>query len=206
MILRDTALLCRDKARSWTVSRAATAFAVALLGTLLLAPVAAAHHRGCARAHAPITATSRARLQRTVVCLINQQRRSRGLPALRENKRLNRSAQGWANVMVSHDVFSHGADFASRITAAGFRWSTVGENIATGFRTPAAVVHAWMASPGHCRNILDPQFRDVGTGVRDLAISGFASGGGTWAQDFGLPMGQPAASGNWGPADGCPYR
>ena len=171
----------------------------------VLPPMAAAHGRRCANAHARIATARRAQLQRAVVCLINAQRSARGLPALRENSRLNRSAQGWTNVMVTHRDFTHGADFASRITAVGFHWSSVGENIATGFQTPTRVVAAWMASTGHCQNILNPSYRYVGTGVRSSAIGGFSTQGGTWTQDFGLIMGQHAASGNWGPADGCPY-
>jgi uncharacterized protein YkwD len=202
---RDTAPLCRGGAYPWTLAMRAVTAAAVVIASLSLASVAAARGRGCARAHAPIVATSRATLQRTVVCLINEQRRDRGLPALAENARLNRSAQGWTNTMVSQRAFSHGADFASRISAAGFRWSSVGENIATGFTTAAAVVRGWMASTGHCQNILNPAFRSVGTGVSRRAIAGYSSGGGTWTQDFGLGMGQSPASGNWGPAEGCPY-
>jgi uncharacterized protein YkwD len=175
------------------------------VASVVLVPMAAARGLGCATAHTPIAAAPRAELQRAVVCLINDQRRMRGLPSLSENSLLNRSAQGWTDVMVSHRDFTHGADFAARITAAGFRWSNAGENIATGFATPASVVNAWMASTGHCQNILNPAYRYVGTGVSDQAIGGVHVQGGTWTQDFGLLMGQPAASGNWGPADGCPY-
>jgi uncharacterized protein YkwD len=160
---------------------------------------------GCAGARTPIGRASRALLQRAVVCLIDVQRRHRGLPGLRENARLNRSAQGWTNVMVTHRDFSHGADFAARISAVGFNWSNVGENIATGYRTPAAVVRAWMASKGHCQNILNPVYRYVGTGVSGSSISGYSTLAGTWTQDFGLLMGQHPASGNWRPAEGCPY-
>ena len=131
-----------------------------------------------------------------MVCLINDQRRAHGLPALTENARLNRSAQGWTNVMVIKRYFSHGTDFAIRITDVGFRWSSVGENIATGYRTAAAVVTAWMASPGHCENILSPMYRYVGTGVSNRPIAGFSNEAGTWTQDFGLLMGQPAPT-NW---------
>jgi uncharacterized protein YkwD len=167
--------------------------------------VAAAHTRRCSAAHATIAHASRAELQRAVVCIINRQRHHRGLPGLRESSRLNRSAQGWTNVMVTHRDFSHGADFASRISAVGFDWSNVGENIATGYTTPARVVKAWMASKGHCQNILNPQYRYVGTGVSGASIAGYSTLAGTWTQDFGLLMGQHAPSGNWAPAEGCPY-
>ncbi len=167
--------------------------------------VASAHAEECAGAQTAIAHASRAQLQRAVVCLINRTRHGHGLPALSEDQRLNRSAQGWTNAMVTHREFSHGADFAARISAVGFDWSNVGENIATGYATPAAVVKAWLASTGHCQNILNPVYRDVGTGVSDNSISGHSSLAGTWTQDFGLLMGQHPPSGNWGPAQGCPY-
>jgi uncharacterized protein YkwD len=176
-----------------------------LVASLSFASVATARARRCVAAHRTIAHASRAELQRAVVCLINHQRHRRGLPGLRENSRLNRSAQGWTNVMVSHRYFSHGADFAARISAVGFDWSNVGENIATGYATPARVVAAWLASKGHCQNILNPDYRYVGTGVSDRSIAGYSTLSGTWTQDFGLLMGQHAPSGNWAPAEGCPY-
>ncbi len=201
----DTAVLCLGEARAWTAARRIVTMLAMLVASLSVVSVAMARTRGCAAAHTTIAHASRGRLQRAVVCLINQQRHSRGLPGLRENPRLNRSAQGWTNVMVTHRDFSHGADFAARISAVGFDWSNVGENIATGYSTPAAVVKAWLASKGHCQNILNPVYREVGTGVSDNSISGYSSLAGTWTQDFGLLMGQHAPSGNWAPAEGCPY-
>ena len=201
----DTASLCRDEARPWAAARCFATAAAVLVASLSVIPVAVAHGRRCSRAHTPVARASRAELQRVVVCLVNQQRHHRGLPPLRESPRLNRSAQGWTNVMVTHRNFSHGADFAARISAVGFKWSNVGENIATGYRTPAAVVAAWMASTGHCQNILNPVYRYVGTGVADHSISEYSTLAGTWTQDFGLLMGQHPASRNWRPAEGCPY-
>ena len=54
--------------------------------------------------------------------------------------------------------------------------------------------------------ILDEPFSglDVGTGLSKSPVRGFGSRG-TWTQDFGLPMNRHAPSGNWGPANGCPY-
>jgi uncharacterized protein YkwD len=201
----DTAVLCPDPARPWAAARRiVVAVGVLVLGMSFTA-VAAARGRGCAGARTQIARTSRAALQRTVVCLVNAQRHERGLPALSESSRLNRSAQGWTNVMVTRRYFSHGADFAARISAVGFDWSNVGENIATGYTTPAGVVRAWMASKGHCQNILNPVYRYVGTGVSDRSIAGYSTLAGTWTQDFGLLMGQHPASGKYGPAEGCPY-
>ena len=108
--------------------------------------------------------------------------------------------------MVAHDDFSHGADFAARISATGFSWAAVGENIATGYDTAKAVVTGWMASSGHCENILSPRFAFVGTGIVPRGIRSLGTRGATWTQDFGLPAGWRPPSRSFGPADGCPYR
>jgi uncharacterized protein YkwD len=133
------------------------------------------------------------------------QRTERGLPPLLENARLNASAQAWTNTMVATGDFSHGSDFAARITRAGFIWSTAGENIAGGYLTPTEVVDAWMASEGHCQNILNPGYADVGIGVSTEQVAHSPVGPATWTSDFGLPLGQPAPSTDVGPMDGCPY-
>jgi uncharacterized protein YkwD len=152
-----------------------------------------------------VGSTSAEALRSAVVCLINQQRASRNLPPLSASPLLNRSAQGWTDAMVSSGQFTHGTNFASRITAAGFSWRSAGENIATGFPTPNSVVHGWMGSTGHCQNILNPTYRSVGTGVSKRVVRGWATGSGTWTQDFALGMRQSAPSGNFGPMDACPY-
>lgn len=189
--------------------------AAALLGA---APVAAAHghkhkHKHHARAsgpcageNVPASQGSFTVLRGAVLCLINDQRARHHLPRLHQSARLNRSAQGWTNTMISFDEFTHGSDFAARISATGFNWSQAGENIATGFSTPREVVAAWMRSTDHCQNILDPSYRDVGTGVDARPVRGWASRPATWTQDFALPMGQSPPSHNWGPADHCPYN
>jgi uncharacterized protein YkwD len=161
--------------------------------------------QGCANANTPATGASLDAMRAAVVCLINQQRNAHGLPSLKVSPRLNRSAQSWNQAMVADGNFTHGNNFAGRISAVGYDWQIAGENIATGFTTPESVVAAWMASPDHCRNILDPSFRDVGTGVTAAAVGSWASQPSTWTQDFGLLMSQNAPSGNTGPQNGCPY-
>jgi uncharacterized protein YkwD len=167
--------------------------------------VSAHQARGCPNANRPATRSTIPAMRTAVVCLINQERAAHGLPALRADRRLNDSSQSWSNRMVATRTFTHGTNFAGRISAAGFRWSSAGENIATGFMTPRQVVNGWMASTGHCENILSPTYRDVGTGVNRHAIGGYSSGPATWTQDFALPMGKSAPSRSFGPMDRCPY-
>jgi uncharacterized protein YkwD len=171
-----------------------------------LAPAAASASIGistCANALTPVSLASRPQLRQAVVCLINEQRTTRGLPALHANGKLNRSAQQWTNTMVRRQDFTHGRRFWTRISAVGFDWTTTGENIAVGYTTPAQVVKAWMDSRDHCHNILAPDFSQVGTGVLNRGIG--YDGAATWTQDFGLRMGRSWPSHKWGPYDGCPY-
>jgi uncharacterized protein YkwD len=189
--------------RGGAVRQLAAIVATFALTLIAFTSAAAAHSRGCAHANSSIHSASHARLRRAVVCLVNRERAKHHLPKFVDNGRLDRSAQGWTNEMVTHRNFTHGADFASRISAVGFDWSSVAENIAAGYQTPASVVRAWMQSTGHCQNILSPVYRMVGTGVSNGAPS--TNDSGTWTQDFGLWMGQHAASASYGAAEGCPY-
>ena len=107
-------------------------------------------------------------------------------PALDYNSLLERAAQGHAADMASKNYFSHtsldGRTFSQRITAAGYAWRTAGENIAAGYATPEAVVQGWLQSPGHCANIMNPAFKEIGVGYSYGAASSY---GHYWVQDFG---------------------
>ena len=195
-------------------SRPARAAAVAALAAAVaLSPSAAANPRPrahltttCPDAGTPAESASTPALRRAVVCLVNEERAAHQLPPLHPSSELNRSAQGWSDQMVAAGSFTHGADFAARISHAGYRWGAAGENIATGVATARQLVSLWMADVGHCRNILTPLFRDIGVGVNPHPVPGVASTPATWTQDFGLPIDEPPPASNWGPADGCPYR
>ena len=86
--------------------------------------------------------------------------------ALAWNDKLTPAADGHSQDMAVQNYFSHtsadGRTFGARITAAGYAWSLAGENIAAGYPTVNAVVDGWMASDGHCANIMAPNFTEVG--------------------------------------------
>ncbi|MDV6376215.1 CAP domain-containing protein [Deinococcus arenicola] len=105
-------------------------------------------------------------------------------PALSMSAQLAQAAQGHASDMAAQNYFSHtsndGRTFEQRITATGYAFRTIGENIAAGQSTPQQVVAGWLQSEGHCRNIMNPSFRELGVG--------YAKGGSYshyWVQDFG---------------------
>ncbi|WP_435213593.1 sigma-70 family RNA polymerase sigma factor [Streptomyces sp. bgisy034] len=121
-----------------------------------------------------------------VVALVNKERANAGCGPLQEDSLLNKSSQGHSEDMAARDFFDHtnpdGADPGQRITAAGYRWSTYGENIAMGQQTPAAVMESWMNSPGHRANILNCSFKDIGVGIHN------GPGGPWWTQNFGAKL------------------
>jgi uncharacterized protein YkwD len=159
----------------------------------------------CANANTPATAASLSEMRIAVECLVNAARLAKGLPALEDNAKLTVAAQSWTDWMVANNQFTHGSDLGGRISAAGYDWQEVGENIATGLGTPRAVVKAWLASPEHCQNIMDPAYVSFGTGVRTTAVRGFSADPSTWTQDFGLTMSQSAPSTDQRPMHACPY-
>jgi uncharacterized protein YkwD len=78
-------------------------------------------------------------------------------------------ALGHATDMAVHDYFEHqdlsGQSPADRVRAAGYHEQLVGENIAYGPQSVEEVVRGWLASPGHCENIMDPRFAQMGIGL-----------------------------------------
>jgi uncharacterized protein YkwD len=70
---------------------------------------------------------------------------------------------------------SDGTSFSARITAAGYKWSTVGENIAVGQTTEQEVFTDWLNSEGHCKNMMSAAFKEFGAARADNY----------WTQDFG---------------------
>ncbi|MCX2181484.1 CAP domain-containing protein, partial [Streptomyces sp. SKN60] len=117
-----------------------------------------------------------------VIDLTNAERAKAGCGPVTANSLLTRAAQGHSDDMAARNFFDHtnpdGADPGDRVTATGYRWSTYGENIAKGQRTPAEVMDAWMNSPGHRANILNCSFKEIGIGIHD-------AGGPYWTQVFG---------------------
>jgi len=82
------------------------------------------------------------------------------------NTRLYAAANRHSKDMATHNFLSHtgsdGSSPAGRIRQAGYTPSSWGENIAAGYSNISAVVSAWLKSPGHCANIMNPRFRHIG--------------------------------------------
>ena len=97
------------------------------------------------------------------------------------DERLEEAARVHTDDMVRHDHFDHvgtdGSDPGDRVRRAGYGWRRVGENIARYQQSVDEVVDAWLDSSGHCQQLMDPRFVEMGAVERD----------GYWTQVFGAP-------------------
>jgi len=78
--------------------------------------------------------------------------------------------------MVIHQLFSHtgsdGSTAGEKITREGYDWWTYGENIAVGYQSVSAVMQGWLGSEGHCRNIMNPAFAEIGAAFAEGQYQG----------------------------------
>ncbi len=115
-----------------------------------------------------------------VIDLTNKERQKNGLAPLKADPSLSRVAQAKTNDMNAKRYFSHtsptyGSPF-DMMRDFGVTYRTAGENIAMGQPTAQQVVNAWMNSEGHRKNILSPNYTNIGVG--------FTKTGNYWSQMF----------------------
>jgi uncharacterized protein YkwD len=102
--------------------------------------------------------------------VVNRTRWENGmLPPLRWNAALELAALAHSQSMAQQDFFGHkGADLSSpwdRIDAVGYgNWYVLAENIAAGYQSAEDVVQAWLQSPQHRENLLNPELCEAGIG------------------------------------------
>lgn len=94
-----------------------------------------------------------------------------------------------AQDMADKNYFEHdsldGRSFVDRVEATGYVGYPGGENIAMGFQSAQAVMQGWLNSPGHCQNLMDPDFVDMGLGFASRTDAGYTLPTTYWVQDFG---------------------
>ena len=104
------------------------------------------------------------------------------------NEALTFAAEEHSNNMANYDFFSHegldGSSAGTRVTAQGYTWSYVAENIAAGQSTLQKAIDGWMKSEGHCKNIMSKNVTEMGLAcvVNDGAEYKYY-----WTQDFATP-------------------
>jgi uncharacterized protein YkwD len=110
------------------------------------------------------------------------------VPPLAWSTLLAHAAQTHAADMASQSRFDHtgsdGSEVADRVTRAAYRWRHVGENIAAGVSDIESAVAGWLRSPGHCANIMDPRYAEMGVAYE---VSPASKAGIYWAQVFAAP-------------------
>lgn len=162
---------------------------IAALAAVLLSPAAPA-------ADALVARDSNATVRARVVELVNAarvhgrkcgQERYPAAPPLSVSRDLNDAAAGHARDMARRKYFEHrgrdGSQPRDRVLRAGYKSRLTGENIALGPVSAEEVVAGWLDSPGHCANIMDARFQEIGVGV----ATGRGRGQIYWVQNFGTP-------------------
>ncbi|MEU0057299.1 CAP domain-containing protein [Streptomyces sp. NPDC006334] len=134
------------------------------------------------RSSAAVAVSSEVQAAAEVLALVNEERSKVGCSPVAANSSLASLAQAFSVDMANRNFFDHtdpsGASPWDRAAKAGIT-DLGGENIARGQADAAAVMQAWMDSPGHRANILNCDFKTLGVGVH------LGSGGPWWTQDFG---------------------
>ena len=130
-----------------------------------------------------------------VIRLTNAQRAANGLSVLSENSSLNGAALAKGNDMLAKGYWAHfapdGTSPWSFFLNFGYKYKYAGENLARDFPDASSAVNAWMNSPSHKENILNPNYREIGIGV----VEGNLAGADTTVivQFFGAPLsGEPS--------------
>ena len=107
---------------------------------------------------------------------------------LRWNSLLADASAGHSADMATQNYFSHtsadGRTMSDRVSATGYSSASLGENIAAGYADIASVIDGWMRSDGHCANIMNPSFDEMGLAcVKGAAGSRY---GQYWTQNLAL--------------------
>jgi len=107
---------------------------------------------------------------------------------VRWNDSLAEASQLHAEEMARYSYFSHsgrdGSDPAQRVERAGYRYVSIGENIAAGQIKPEDAVAGWIKSAPHCANLMNPAFTEMGVA---FAVDRRSAMGVYWTQAFGAP-------------------
>ena len=105
------------------------------------------------------------------------------------NTQLLAAARTHSEDMAQHNFFSHtgsdGSNVGDRATAAGFTWQRIGENIAAGQTSAESAVNGWIDSPGHCRNLMNPNFTEVSVACVENSDSDYNR---YWTNVLGTPF------------------
>lgn len=119
-----------------------------------------------------------------VIALTNAQRAAAGVGPLSASGALTAAAAAHSKDQAVNNKMTHtgsnGSTLGQRVSAAGFAWRTIGENVAMGYGSADSVMNGWMNSAGHRANILKADFTSIG-----VAVAYSADGTPYWTMDLG---------------------
>lgn len=129
-----------------------------------------------------------------IVEITNQKRGEQGLPPLNIDTKLNDAAQRKAGDMFAFNYWAHtspsGRTPWTFFNEAGYKYLYAGENLARDFMNPEAVVDAWMNSPSHRDNLMNPNYKEIGIAVVNGTLNGVETT--LVVQLFGTPTPAPS--------------
>ena len=131
-----------------------------------------------------------------VIAQTNQERAKNGLGALTYNEQLSQAAATKAQDMFAKQYWAHQAPDGTEpwafISGAGYQYVAAGENLARDFAITSDMVAAWMASPTHAANIMNPRYQEIGIAVVNGTLEGMETT--LVVQMFGRPVTQTVAA------------
>jgi len=115
-----------------------------------------------------------------VIVAINNQRKENNLPDLVKSHQLSEAAQNKAEDMKNRNYFSHvyskdGTKWSDFIKEVDYNYLVAGENLANGFYEVQSMVQAWIDSPTHRENILNPKVEETGVGIAQGELDGIST-------------------------------
>jgi uncharacterized protein YkwD len=130
--------------------------------------------------------------------LISAYRAENGLGPVRVNSQLVAAASKHSRAMGTRDKIDHriGGSLAKRVTAAGYRWGAVAENLAAGYSSVDDAMAGWKRSSGHRRNLLNPYATEIG--IAAVATSSDARYPNYWTLILAMPQPDRVAAGPFG--------
>jgi uncharacterized protein YkwD len=136
----------------------------------------------------PIDAAGAARL-------ISAYRAENGLGPVGVDSRLVQAAARYARAMGERDRINHriGGSLPSRVSAAGYDWGAVAENLGAGYAGLNDAITGWKRSPGHRKNLLSPYATEIG--IAAVATPAGSKRRNYWALILAMPRPQPVTSG-----------
>ena len=136
--------------------------------------------------------------------MVSAYRARHGLKPVRVESRLMEAAATHARLMGQRDQISHslGGSLPRRIGATGYDWGAAAENLGAGYPTLKAAFAGWQNSPGHQKNLLNPNVTEIG--IAAVATPAGSKHRTYWALILATPRPPPSPAGPYAQASAVP--